>query len=220
MASNWVFSRPMTGPDAGKRIAEENPFSAIGSPPCTMFSSFMIFNRQTMESAAGKRKMAEAHVLLDFAIDVHYMQLASGRQFLHEHPQGARSWTTDKMRKLMDDPRVGSTVAHMCQFGTIPKGADGSLMPVKKATTFESSSQLIVDEISKRCDGSQEHQPLVDGRARRAQIYPPRLCQAMLRGIDRQRIREGAILPERLAANLDSGCVIYACTGRRRRRSS
>ena len=117
------------------------------------------------------------------------------------------------MRKLMDDPRVGSTVAHMCQFAMTTKGPDGSLMPVRKATKFAISSQLILGEIPKRCDVSHEHQALVNGRARRAQIYPPRLCQAMLRGIDRQRIREGAILPEKLAANSDNGPAIYALHG-------
>ena len=102
----------------------------------------------------------------------------------------------------MSDPRVGSTVARMCQYGMTTKGKDGSLVPVRKATKFASSSQLVLDEISKRCDGSHEHHALLDGRARRAQICPPRLCQAMLRIIGRQRIREGAILPDKLAADL------------------
>ena len=35
----------------------------------------------------------------------------------------------------------------------------------------------------------------------------------MLRGIDRQRIREGMLLPEKLAADLDNGCAIYALHG-------
>ena len=86
-------------------------------------------------------------------------------------------------------------------------------MPVRKATKFACSSPLILDEISRRCDGSHNHQRLVDGRASRAQVYPPRLCEAMLRGIDRQRIREGEVLPDKLAARLDSGCAIYALHG-------
>jgi hypothetical protein len=209
----WDFLKADDRARCRKRIAEEQPFIVIGSPPCTMFSSLMISNRKFMAPADGKRRLAEAHVLLDFPIDIYFMQLAAGRHFLHEHPQGARSWTTAKMSKLMSDPRVGSTVTHMCQFGMTTKGKDGSLKPVRKATQFASSSQLVLDEISKRCDGSHEHQRLVDGRASRAQIYPPRLCQAMLRGIDRQRIREGILLPDKLAADLDNGCAIYALHG-------
>ena len=124
-----------------------------------------------MASAKGKRQLAEAHVLLDFAIDIYFMQLAGGRHFLHEHPAGARSWTTEKMTRLMGDPRVGSTIAHMCQFGMTATAKDGSVKPVRKATKFASSSPLILDEISRRCDGSHDHQRLVDGRARQAQIY-------------------------------------------------
>ena len=211
----WNFLRADDRARCRKQIAEEKPFVVIGSPPCTMFSSLQIFNGKFMASTDGKRRLAEAHVLLNFAIDIYFMQLSGGRHFLHEHPAGARSWTTEKMAELMGDPRVGSTTTHMCQFGMTTTGKDGSVKPVRKATKFASSSPLILDEISRRCDGSHDHQRLVDGRARCAQVYPPALCAAMLRGIDRQRIREGTTLPENLAAKLDNGCAIYALHGTR-----
>ena len=50
----------------------------------------MMFNRKTMESETRKRRMAEAHLLLECANDFYWMQLEGGRYFPHEHPRGAR----------------------------------------------------------------------------------------------------------------------------------
>ena len=83
---HWDFLKAADRARCRKRIAEEQPFIVIGSPPCIMFSSLMIFNRKFMTSATGKRQLAEAHVLFDFSIDIYSMQMAGGRHFLHQRP--------------------------------------------------------------------------------------------------------------------------------------
>ena len=37
-----------------------------------------------------------------------------------------------------------------------------------------------------KCDGSHIHQPLVNGRAGPAAVYPPALCRAICRGLVKQ----------------------------------
>ena len=77
----------------------------------------------------------------------------------------------------------------MCQFGmTSPiTGSDGQVGHVKKPTGFLSSSRFIAAELNRYCDGSHDHVHLVAGKAAAAQVYPPELCKAMLRGTRKQK---------------------------------
>ena len=53
----------------------------------------------------------------------------------------------------------------------------------KKPTKFMTNSRAGGKELSKRCDGGHEHQPMVDGRAKDAARYPQELCRANCRGL-------------------------------------
>ena len=44
-------------------------------------------------------------------------------------------------------------------------------------------------ELKVKCDGSHEHQPLVDGRAKDAARYPPALCRAICRGLQKEKMQ-------------------------------
>ena len=61
------------------------------------------------------------------------------------------------------------------------------LVLAKKPTKFMTNSSVIGRELSRKCDGSHEHQPLIDGRARDAARYPPALCGAICRGIAKEK---------------------------------
>ena len=65
-------------------------------------------------------------------------------------------------------------------------------MAAKKPTRFMSNSHLILEELSRKCDGRHAHQPLLDGRAKAAAIYPEGLCRAMCRGLVRQLAQKRA----------------------------
>ena len=51
------------------------------------------------------------------------------------------------------------------------------------------NSRAIGQELKRKCDGSHEHQPLVDGRAKDAARYPPALCRALCRGIAKENMQ-------------------------------
>ena len=76
----------------------------------------------------------------------------------------------------------------MCQFGmTAPiDSQSGDVGRVKKPTGFMTSSRHIAVELGRLCDKSHDHVHLMAGKAAAAQIYPPELCKAMLRGVARQ----------------------------------
>ena len=49
------------------------------------------------------------------------------------------------------------------------------------------NSYHIAASLGRKCDGSHEHQPLLDGRAQEAARYTPELCRAICRGLRRER---------------------------------
>jgi hypothetical protein len=214
---SWNFLLKRDRDRARARIEEEKPFLIVGSPPCTYFSTLTQSNYSRMDPRKVARCKAEAQVLLDFAMQVYEMQLRAGRHFLHEHPQSASSWQDPKMVKMLAHPRVGTAVAHLCQYGLKTRGDDGAWQPAKKATRFASSSEEVLRQLDRKCDGKHVHRHLTQGRARHAAVYPPELCRAILRGIEGQRLREGAKVLSHAERQVERGCGIHSLQGDRAR---
>ena len=144
-----------------------------------------------MDPERVRQAIHEGNVLLKFALEIYELQLAEGRHFLHEHPVSAVSWQVPRMVALRRREGVGEVVAHLCQYGLVAPGPDGRPMPAQKPTRFLSSAPELLKLLGQQCSQKHEHQPLVEGRAAAAAIYPPALCRAMLRGVEAQRRREG-----------------------------
>jgi hypothetical protein len=183
----------------------------IGSPPCTEFSILnQGLNKDKGCPLARKKRMLEATTLLHFALEIYELQVRAGRHFIHEHPQSASSWRDEKMIKMMQHPDVGSVVTHLCQFGMKTKGKNGEWQPAKKATRFASSAIEVLHILDKKCGGKHIHGHLLDGKAKQAAIYPPKLCRAIIKGVENQRLREGAKAPSFAEARVEQGCGLYS----------
>jgi hypothetical protein len=87
-----------------------------------------------MDPDRAARIMKEAKAHLHFVIYLYHIQLAEGRHFLHEHPQGATSWKDPRMLRLLKHPKVGTTVADQCMYGLTTKDANGKEVKAKKPT--------------------------------------------------------------------------------------
>ena len=85
---------------------------------------------------------------------------------------------------------VRTTITDQCEFGLITRGPNGKKIPAKKKTRFMSNAEEILKQLSVRCQGDHEHQPLLDGRAKAAATYPPRLYRAIYRGLVKQLQKE------------------------------
>ena len=71
---------------------------------------------------------------------------------------------------------------------------------VKKPTGWLTNSPYISEQVSKLCSNrwkaaKHRHVHLVSGRAKAAEVYPPKLCIAILKGLRHQFISDGLMTP-------------------------
>jgi hypothetical protein len=160
----WNFLRAEDQARCRRQISKEKPYLVIGSPPCTQFSRLQNLNWGRAHPEECRRRLAEARVLLDFAVEVYRGQLARGAHFLHEHPITATSWEEPAVKELRAHPQVQEATAHQCCFGLAARDPDGSVQLVLKPTRFLSSAPLLLRELERRCSGEHRHTRLPGGR--------------------------------------------------------
>ena len=175
-------------------VREVKPLLIVGSPECRMFSTLQNLSPWTPKRQA-EYQAAKLHI--NFCTKLYKMQLDEGRLFLHEHPAGASSWSLPSVAEMSRLNNVHTVIADQCMFGLVTKAKDGQgVASAKKATKFMTNSRLIADELSIKCDKSHTHQPLLQNRAKEAQVYPPGLCQAVCRGLLKEKkLRKGGAIP-------------------------
>ena len=179
-----------------KRVREEiekdDPFCVVLCPPCTMFSQM---RRNMGDTESEKRKLREAIVLLNFAVEICEDRRKKGKFFLFEHPHGAKSWSCKRMQRLLEKPDVCAVVLDMCQYGMCDR-VNGK--PHKKSTRIVGNLQEdVMQGLHRRCKGDHEHQPLEGrvyfggewhNRTRLAQEYPDDFCRAVCSVIAKQHV--------------------------------
>jgi len=160
----WDFSKKSDRSEALRFVKEKKPVWIIGSPPCTAFSRLQGLNFPKMDPARVAQIMKEARAHLHFVISLYHIQIADGRHFLHEHPQGASSWKDLRMLRLLKNHLVNVTVSDQCMYGLVTKGMNGEEVSAKKPTQWASTSPQMLKRLSTRCDKSHVHQHLIGGR--------------------------------------------------------
>ena len=125
-----------------------------------------------------------------FVMKLYEKQVRAGRVFVHENPTRAKSWALPEIRKMMLNTGVDVFEADQCMYGMKTWGESrAQLVLAMKPTKFMTNSQTIGRELIRKCDGSHEHQPLVDGRACASARYPAALCKALCRGIIKEKLQ-------------------------------
>ena len=100
-----------------------------------------------------------------------------------------KSWNMNFVSRIVHGKRVMLAMVDQCRFGLTTTDKDGKDGPARKRYVLISSSWAVIDELHGTCDGLHEHHNhLIDGRAKEAAIYQPRLCRAISRGIIRQHM--------------------------------
>ena len=182
----------VTGYDFGKvadreRVWEiinrDKPALVVGSPECRMFSALQNLSSWDRNKA---KKLDIARKHLAFVCEIYEHQVKNSRWFLHEHPSTATSWRERCVLGVMKMENVSTTITDQCMFGLKTRGPDRRPTAAMKKTRFMSNAEEILLAISKKCDGKHTHQQLVDGRAGPAAIYPPALCKAICKGLEKQ----------------------------------
>ena len=192
----WDFSKSWMRTKAMKLLKETKPRLLIGSPMCTDWSVLMNLNWSRMSPEERDRRMREAKMHLEFVVSMYNEQANNGRYWLHEHPKGARSWKEKCMVELLMRPESTRVETHMCRFhmGSRDHQGEGKVL---KPTYFATNCGGVAEELDRQClnrEGGEQHRhvPLLNGRAKAAQVYPPELCKAICRGFLRQTRKDQA----------------------------
>ena len=142
------------------------------------------------DSENKRKQLAEGVRHMEFVAKLYRKQVEGGRVFVHENPAHAKSWGLPIIKRMMRGVGVDIVEADQCMFGMKTWGKNrAQLMLAKNPTRFMTNSRAIGQELKRKCDGSHEHQPLADGRARDAARYPPALCRALCRGIAKEKMQ-------------------------------
>ena len=142
------------------------------------------------ESERKSLPLAEGIRHREFVVELYRKQIEGGRVFVHENPAHAKSWALPGIRKMMRELGVDVVETDQCMFGLKTWGSSkAQLVMAKKPTRFMTNSRSIGNELSRKCDGTLQHQPLIDGRAKDAARYPPALCRALYRGIAKEKMQ-------------------------------
>ena len=66
--------------------------------------------------------------------------------------------------------------------------------PVLKPTRWLSNCPAVLAALSKTCDGSHSHAPILGGdRSKRCQVYPKPLCMAIAKGLYKQLVKDAEL---------------------------
>jgi len=145
-----------------------------------------------MDPEKKQRMINEGLHHLRFSMMLYRMQMEQGMYFLHEHPDSATSWKDKHVQALLDDPRVHRVRGDMCCFGMYQE-KDGEQHLVKKPPGFMTNAPMIAEKLDQKCDGGHEHVYLLNGRAKRAEVYPDELCFRILEGLVDQMKMDGRL---------------------------
>ena len=185
----WDFRRHDHRRDAYFILRKDRPLLLVGSPVCTAFSQIMALNWDKMAPEERGKMIHEGVEHLKFVCSMYKWQHRDGRLFLHEHPWGAWSWKLECVQDLLNSCGVRSVRSDMCRFNMTSVDVDGTHGLVLKPTGWMGNCNRILDRLDKRCFNTipghikHRHVHLVSGRAKAAEVYPPRLLNEILQGL-------------------------------------
>ena len=91
------------------------------------------------------------------------------------------------MLQLALDYNLHAVTSPMCPFGMMIRDRNGNDEGLaRKETTWLINGESIVEALRASCTEDHPHASLMGGRARQAQVYPPALCKAIVRGLKNQ----------------------------------
>ena len=192
--NGWDFLRADHRKQFFQELEEKEPEVAVVSPPCRMFSLLQAINRAKMDPRVFARRLTEAKILFNFAVQVCQWQHDHGRGFILEQPLSASSWKEKTVCKLEQSQGVFGVVVDQCQYGLRdPENGGLYKKPTKFLTNIEEASSL-----HRKCEGNHEHQR-IEGmtkmggqwicRSRCAQVYPKDLVHVLVNVCDRYKKR-------------------------------
>ena len=86
-----------------------------------------------------------------FIIKLDWLQLEAGRDYRHEQPASATSWSNKEMVRLLQQHRSRVDISDQCEYGLVaPSSVTGQPVAAKKTTRWATSSPQMAARLSKR----------------------------------------------------------------------
>lgn len=123
-------------------------------------------------------------------------QIDRGDMFVFEHPDPAKSWQDPAVERIKKRPWVQRVKMDQCMYGLRDRK---NHKRHRKGTGIMTNSKHIAEALSKTCDKSHDHQPIMGkrwhkgqwvSRSRLAQEYPRKMVYALLGGFLRDQERK------------------------------
>ena len=89
-------------------------------------------------------------------------------------------------------PGAFSVEADLCSFGMSSHDMHGP-GSAKKPTKFMMNATHIAEWLGVGCTGGHRHAQLLSGRAKTCEVYPTKLCEALLRRLKDQLVASGRL---------------------------
>jgi hypothetical protein len=186
---HWDLSKDTDQRELRRLLKKEKPLFLVGSPPCGPFSPLQNLSKYKRTDEENQQILEEGRMHLKVAVDCYLEQHNHGRFFLHEHPKPSASWQEPEIERLASLPGVYKVESPMCKWEMVAEDQQG-VGYVRKDTCWLTNSPEMAKCIEGKCEGGHRHVHLINGRARAAQTYPPKLVSAILNGIRRElRVR-------------------------------
>ena len=157
----------------------------VGSPPCGPFSPLQNLSKGKRTEEQNEAILNEGRTHFKVSVNAYLKQHEGGKFFLHEHPKPSMSWQEPEMKQLEELPAIYKVQSPMCKWKMISEDSQG-LGYVRKETQWLINSPEVAKAIQGKCEGGHRHVHWINGRARAAQEYPPRLVSAILKGIENE----------------------------------
>eukprot|EP00435_Cladocopium_sp_Y103_P050345 s671_g15.t1 len=180
--TGWDLRRTDHRKQMWRSLKEDDPDLIVICPPCVAFSILQELNFPRMGMAKSVKLLQTGLEHLEIAMEVAKWQHRRGKVFVFEHPELARSWSEPCVQALLKLEGVIRTRCDMCAYGMAVDAGGFN----KKPTGIAVNSIHIARRLSMRCPGGHQHQPTMEGRPKKAQVYPKKFCQAILKGFEEE----------------------------------
>ena len=174
-----------------RQLQKEDPDLIIICPPCGPFSCLQNLNYDKMETGKAMAMLGEGLQHLEFSMKVYEWQVRRGRKAIFEHPAKSKAWEEECVQRVLKLEGVQRVRGDQCSFG-LQVDASGELS--KKPTDFMVNGPHMAKRLGVRCSGDHPHAPLMNGIAKKAEKYPKKLCEAMIKGFKEDVGESGSVV--------------------------
>ena len=189
ITEGWDLSKPEIRKKMWRKLKEEDPLLIILSPPCVGFSILQELNLPHMSWEDAVMLISTGLDHLELAMLIAKWQAKRGRYVLFEHPWLARSWHEESVKEVEQMAGMHRVRCDQCMYGLRVDEWGLNMKP----TGIMVNSEKIAARMNRTCDHRHFHAPTMNGRPKKAQVYPKEFCKQIILGLKEQMEVDGKL---------------------------